>query len=71
MFFEPTQSTTTPIKAFRGSFLDFIEDPFYVSTAASVRYIADGMLVLEKGKVKELGNYENLKNNVSSTKICR
>ena len=48
------------LKAFRSSFLDFIADPFYVSESESVRYIPDGMLVLEDGKVKELGTYESL-----------
>jgi guanine deaminase len=48
------------LKAFRSSFLDFIADPFYVSESESVRYIPDGMLVLEDGKIKELGTYESL-----------
>lgn len=48
------------MKAFRCSFLDFIEDPFYAPEPDSVRYIADGLLVLENGKVKELGPYESL-----------
>jgi guanine deaminase len=48
------------LKAFRSSFLDFIADPFYASESESVRYIPDGLLVLEKGKIKELGSYESL-----------
>ncbi|PSB35217.1 guanine deaminase [Stenomitos frigidus] len=48
------------LKAFRGAFLDFIDDPFYVSEAESVRYFADGLLVLEDGKVKALGAYDSL-----------
>ncbi|MBV8886925.1 MAG: guanine deaminase, partial [Chroococcidiopsidaceae cyanobacterium CP_BM_RX_35] len=47
-------------KAFRGSFLDFVEDPFYIPEDKSVRYIQDGLLVLKDGKVEELGAYENL-----------
>jgi len=46
------------LKAFRSSFLDFVADPFYVSESESVRYISDGLLVLENGKIKELGNYD-------------
>jgi guanine deaminase len=49
------------VKAFRGSFLDFVADPFYVSESESVRYILDGLLVIKDGKVKDLGSYENLK----------
>ncbi len=48
------------LKAFRCSFLDFIDDPFYVSELESVRYVADGLLVIENGLVKELGDYESL-----------
>lgn len=44
----------------RSSFLDFTGDPFYVSELDSVRYIADGLLVVEDGKVKELGAYDVL-----------
>lgn len=60
MFTNLTQPSLVALKAFRCSFLDFIDDPFYVPSAESVRYIADGLLVLEKGKVKELGTYESL-----------
>lgn len=49
------------LKAFRSAILDFVGDPFYVSESESVRYLPDGLLVLEKGKVKELGDYESLK----------
>lgn len=47
-------------KAIRGSFLDFVDDPFYVSPEDSVRYIPDGLLVLEDGKVKAFGAYDDL-----------
>jgi guanine deaminase len=49
------------LKAIRGSFLDFVADPFYVPESESVRYIADGLLVLENGRIKELGSYATLK----------
>jgi guanine deaminase len=57
-----TQTSRSSLKAFRASFLDFLEDPFYVPETESVRYIADGLLVIENGKIKELGTYESLKN---------
>lgn len=69
MFTDSTQSYYGDLKAFRCSFLDFIDDPFYISESKSVRYIADGLLVLESGKVKELGNYENLKDKYSNISI--
>ncbi len=46
--------------AIRGSFLDFVEDPFYTAEEESVRYIPDGLLVLENGKIKAFGHYETL-----------
>ncbi|WAL60899.1 guanine deaminase [Thermocoleostomius sinensis] len=48
-------------QAFRSAFLDFIGDPFYQPEAECVRYIADGLLILENGRVKDLGPYEALK----------
>jgi len=48
------------MKAIRGSFLDFIDDPFFVPELETARYISDGLLILEGGKVKELGEYESL-----------
>ena len=55
--------------AFRSNFLDFVDDPFYVSESQSVRYLADGLLVVENGKVKELGSYEILKDKYSSVSV--
>ncbi len=48
------------LKAFRSAILDFVDDPFYRSELESVRYIPDGLLVLEQGKVKDLGSYQQL-----------
>ncbi|MGF1539813.1 MAG: guanine deaminase [Pleurocapsa sp.] len=45
----------------RGSFLDFVNDPFYHSQSESVRYLSDGLLVIENGKIIAFGDYENLK----------
>jgi guanine deaminase len=44
----------------RGAFLDFVDDPFYGSELESVRYIADGLLVVEDGAIKAFGTYEDL-----------
>ena len=48
------------LKAIRGSFLDFVDDPFYVAAEESVRYLPDGLLVLEGGRVKAFGAYDEL-----------
>jgi guanine deaminase len=47
--------------AIRGSFLDCVDDPFYVPDAESVRFIPDGLLVLEDGLIKAFGAYESLR----------
>ncbi|NJL87820.1 MAG: guanine deaminase [Leptolyngbyaceae cyanobacterium SM1_1_3] len=57
-----SQPPQPDLKAIRGSFLDFIDDPFYVPEADSVRYLADGLLILEDGKVKDFGAYGELQN---------
>ncbi len=57
--------SNSQIKAFRASFLDFIDDPFNSSESASVRYIPDGLMVVEQGKIKALGNYQDLYPNYS------
>ena len=48
------------IKGFRASFLDAIADPFYAPETDCMRYFADGLLVVEHGKVKDLGDYAEL-----------
>ncbi len=53
----------------RGSFLDFVEDPFYESESNSVRYVSDGLLVLENGKIRAFGTYESLQEQYSNSKI--
>lgn len=55
-----SQSSSSSLQAFRSSFLDFVDDPFYLPPTKCVRYIADGLLVLENGNVKELGSYKSL-----------
>ncbi len=51
---------SSPIKGFRASFLDVIADPFYIPESDCIRYFPDGLLVIEHGKVKALGNYEQI-----------
>eukprot|EP00730_Choanoeca_flexa_P013093 TRINITY_DN4956_c0_g1_i1.p1 TRINITY_DN4956_c0_g1~~TRINITY_DN4956_c0_g1_i1.p1 ORF type:complete len:440 (+),score=82.06 TRINITY_DN4956_c0_g1_i1:94-1413(+) len=47
--------------AIRASFLDFVDDPFHVDSEEDcVRYIADGLLLIEDGKIKQLGLFADL-----------
>ena len=51
----------THLELFRSSFLDFIDDPFYESEETSVRYLADGLLVVESGIIIDFDDYNILK----------
>lgn len=53
--------TASSLKAFRAAFLDLTDDPFFVPELDCVRYIPDGLLVIENGIVKELGPYDSLR----------
>lgn len=57
------------LKAFRSACLDFVDDPFYTSESEAVRYIPDALLVLEHGKVKELGAYAHLRDKYAGVAI--
>jgi guanine deaminase len=57
------------LKAFRSACLDFVADPFYAAESDSVRYIADALLILENGKVKELGEYLQLKDKYAGIEV--
>lgn len=48
------------LKGIRGAFLDFTGDPFYQAETESVRYLADGLLVIGNGKIVDFGAYEEL-----------
>lgn len=56
-------------KIIRGSFLDFVGDPFYHSESDSVRYLPDGLLVVENGIIKAFGTYESLKDRYGESEI--
>jgi guanine deaminase len=64
----PTQSTTQ-IRGFRAAFLDCIDDPFYHSEKDSIRYIPDGLLVIEEGLIKDFGTYQDLHQKYSDIPI--
>ena len=60
---------SSSITIIRGSFLDFVDDPFYHSEADSVRYLKDALLAIKDGKIEALGNYEDLKEKYANEKI--
>jgi guanine deaminase len=56
---DPTLSSSKKI-GFRGCFLDCIDDPFYTPDKDSIRYISDGLMVVENGIIQEFGSYESI-----------
>lgn len=59
MSFSP-QSSSHALTAIRGSFLDFVDDPFFMPEDESIRYINDGLLVLDGGRIRAFGTYADL-----------
>jgi guanine deaminase len=53
---------TSPITAVRGTFFDFVDDPWkhIGNEQASARFVKDGLLVLENGLIKDFGPYAEL-----------
>ncbi|MBW4464887.1 MAG: guanine deaminase [Pegethrix bostrychoides GSE-TBD4-15B] len=60
-FSSAQSSSAQSLRGFRGAFLDFLEDPFYQPESEAVRYIPDGLLVVEAGNVKAFGAYETIR----------
>lgn len=60
---------TQSIQGIRSAFLDFVGDPFYMDDASSVRYIPDGLLVVENGVIVDFGPYQNLQNHYTDIPI--
>lgn len=45
------------VTAIRGTFMDYIKDPFFFEEKDSVRLVPDGLLVLEDGLIRDFGDY--------------
>ncbi len=48
------------MRAIRGTFLDFLHDPFYRDESDAVRYLPDGLLVIDGEKIKDFGPFEEI-----------
>lgn len=53
------------LQAIRSAFLDFIDDPFYTAESDSVRYVPDGLLIIENGTIADFGTYNDLRSQYS------
>ncbi len=61
--------TAQPLQAIRSAFLDFVDDPFYTDESSSVRYIPDGLLLIENGAIVDFGTYNDLQKQYSGVPI--
>ncbi|MTH98297.1 guanine deaminase [Roseibium sp. RKSG952] len=48
------------MKGIRGTFLDFLADPYYTDETEAIRYLRDGLLVIDGEKIKDFGPWEQL-----------
>ncbi len=59
------------MKVFRGEILHFIADPAEVGIEQSYQYFADGLLIIEKGLVKAVGDATKLLTTISPTQSIK
>lgn len=64
-------SKTIKRTALRAATLSFRDDPFIVGDQAAMRYEADGLVLIEDGKITACGAYDELKNRIASHSIVR
>ncbi len=55
------------ISAFRASIADCVDDPFF--NPESIRYYPDGLLVVEQGRIKTIGDYNALIGEYAGAKV--
>ena len=53
----------------RSSFMDYSKDPFFFDESESVRFLADGLLLIEGGIIKDFGHYRDLVGKYPEAKI--
>ena len=58
------------MKAIRGAFLDFLDDPFYRDEPEAARYVPDGLLVIDGEKIKDFGPWSDLGESYSHLDIA-
>lgn len=61
--------TAQSIRAIRSAFLDFVDDPFYTDVDRSVRYIPDGLLIIENGAIVDFDTYADLQHQYADLAI--
>lgn len=54
-----------PIHAIRSKALTFVADPFIAGSDAALHYIDDALIVIENGKIKSFGPYDQIKSSLS------
>ncbi len=62
------KATSSGALAIRASLLDYADDPF--ESPSSVRYVADGLLVVEQGRIVACGEHAELKGRFSTLDVA-
>ncbi|MEM7226934.1 MAG: guanine deaminase [Pseudomonadota bacterium] len=57
--------------AIRGAFLDFLADPFYRDESEALRYLPDGLLVIDGEKIADFGPVDELGEKYAEVKTTR
>ena len=57
------------LQAIRSAFLDFVDDPFYAAESNCVRYISDGLMIVEDGIISDFGSYDDLHHNYAAIPV--
>lgn len=57
------------LQAIRSAFLDFVDDPFYASESNCVRYVPDGLMIVEDGIISDFGSYDDIHNNYAAIPV--
>ncbi|MBE9030652.1 guanine deaminase [filamentous cyanobacterium LEGE 11480] len=57
------------MRAIRGAFFDFVDDPFLRPEMECLRYIADGLLVIDDGLIESFGEYREVRANYPAVEV--
>lgn len=70
LFLLPETGLADEVVAYRGTFLDMVADPWQAEDQSeTARFVQDGLLVIENGKIKDFGKYEDLKGKYPNVEV--
>ena len=70
LYILPETGLADEVVAYRGTFLDMVGDPWQTEDdSETARFVQDGLLVIENGKIKDFGEYEALKGKYPNVEV--